>query len=379
MTDPAGTVVLDCCVIVPTTRFAFVIAVVAAVCVRPTTFGTATCGGPDETTRFTELPVATCVPDTGDWLITRPAATVVLDCCVTVPTTRPAFVIAVDAAVCVRPTTLGTATCGGPDETTRFTELPTVTCVAAVGDWLITEPAGTVVLDCCVTVPTTRPALVIAVDAAVCVRPTTFGTATCGGPDDTTRFTELPTVACVPDTGDWLITEPAGTVVLDCCVSVPTARFAVVIAAVAAVCVRPTTFGTATCGGPDDTTRFTELPTVTWVAAAGVWLITEPAATVVLDCCVTVPTTRFAFVIAVVAAVCVRPTTFGTATCGGPDDTTRFTELPTVTWVAAAGVWLMTEPAGTVVLDCCVIVPTTRPAFVIAVVAAVCVRPTTFG
>src|SRR5215470_17583383 len=130
--------------------------------------------------------------------MTDPAGTVVLDCCVIVPTTRPAFVIAVDAAVCVRPTTFGTATCGGPDETTRFTELPTVTCVAAAGDWLITEPAATVVLDCCVTVPTMRPAFVIAVDAAVCVRPTTFGTATCGGPDETTRLTALPITICVP-------------------------------------------------------------------------------------------------------------------------------------------------------------------------------------
>src|SRR5262245_30028749 len=202
MTDPAGTVALDCCVIVPTTRPALVIAVDAEACVRPTTFGTATCGGPDDTTRFTALPVATCVPDTGDWLITDPAATVVLDCCVTVPTTRPALVIAVDAEACVRPTTFGTATCGGPDDPTRFTALPVATCVPDTGDWLITRPAATVVLDCCVTVPTTRPAFVIAVDAAACVRPTTFGTATCGGPDDTTRFTALPVATCVPDTGD---------------------------------------------------------------------------------------------------------------------------------------------------------------------------------
>src|SRR5262249_25437355 len=231
----------------------------------------------------------------------------------------------------------GRATRGAPDATTGSPALPPVAWAPEPGDWLITDPAGTVVLDCCVTVPTTRFAFVIAVVAAVCVRPTTFGTATCGGPDDTTRFTELPTVTWVAAAGVWLITEPAGTVVLVCCVIVPTTRPAFVIAVDAAVCVRPTTFGTATCGGPDDTTRFTELPTVTWVAAAGVWLITEPAGTVVLDCCVTVPTTRFAFVIAVVAAVCVRPTTFGTATCGGPDDTTRFTELPTVTCVPETG------------------------------------------
>src|SRR2546427_9708576 len=64
MTEPAGTVRLDAVVTAPTMRFAPVIAVVAAACVRPTTFGTATCGGPDDTTSATALPVATCVPAT---------------------------------------------------------------------------------------------------------------------------------------------------------------------------------------------------------------------------------------------------------------------------------------------------------------------------
>src|SRR6478672_11521077 len=95
MTDPAGTVVLDDCVIAPTARFALVIAVVAAACVRPTTFGTVTCGGPDDMTSATALPVATDVPLTGDWLITDPAGAVVLDAVATVPATRfaPAIVL----------------------------------------------------------------------------------------------------------------------------------------------------------------------------------------------------------------------------------------------------------------------------------------------
>src|SRR3982751_243959 len=115
--------------------------------------------------------------------MTDPAGTVALDAVVTVPTTRPAFVIAVDAAACVRPTTFGTGTCGGPDETTSDTALPTATCVAAAGVWLMTDPVGTIALDAIVTVPTVRPAFTIAVDAAACATPTTFGTATCGGPD----------------------------------------------------------------------------------------------------------------------------------------------------------------------------------------------------
>src|SRR5262245_55938554 len=169
MTDPAGTVVLDAVVTVPTVRFAFVIAVVAAVCVRPTTFGTATCGGPLDTVRLTALPCATCVPAVGDCEMTDPAGTVVLDAVVTVPSVRFAPAIADVAAAVVRPTTFGTATCGGPLDTVRLTELPWATCVPAVGDCLITDPAGTVVLDAVVTVPTVRFAFVIAVVAAVCV------------------------------------------------------------------------------------------------------------------------------------------------------------------------------------------------------------------
>src|SRR3954467_2392284 len=118
--------------------------------------------------------------------MTDPAGTVVLDDCVIAPTVRPAPAIDVVAAACVSPTTFGTATCGGPDEITSATALPTLTCVAAVGVWLITDPAGTVVLDDCVIAPTVRPAVVIAAEAAACVSPTTFGTATCGGPDEIT-------------------------------------------------------------------------------------------------------------------------------------------------------------------------------------------------
>jgi hypothetical protein len=78
------------------------------------------------------------------------------------------------------PATLGTVTEAGPDETTRFTELPDATLEPEVGLWLITLPAATVELLCVVTVPTLRPTPVIAVVAAACVMPTTFGTVTVG-------------------------------------------------------------------------------------------------------------------------------------------------------------------------------------------------------
>ena len=72
-------------------------------------------------------------------------------------------------------------------------------------------------------------------------------------------------------------------------------------------------------------------------------------------------------------------TTVGRGVGAGPVDTTRFTADPVATLVPADGFWLATLPAGTVALDCCVTVPTTRPSFVITVVAAACVRLTTFG
>src|SRR4029453_8461901 len=108
---------------------------------------------------------------------------------------------------------------------------------------------------------------------------------------------------------------------------------------------------------PSETTSVTELPCGA-VPLAGVWLMTLPDATVSLLAVVTAPTFRPALVIAVVAAACVRPTTFGTAMSGGPDDTTRFTAVPALTPVPAAGSWLMTRPAGTVVLVWLVTVPT---------------------
>src|SRR5437016_12761481 len=106
--------------------------------------------------------------------------------------------MALAAAACVWPTTFGTATgvgAGAPLETTRLTAEPFATLVPAAGLWLITLPEATVLLDCCVTAPLVRPALVMALAAAACVWPTTFGTATgagAGAPHAT------PKLACEP-------------------------------------------------------------------------------------------------------------------------------------------------------------------------------------
>src|ERR1043166_4885793 len=98
--------------------------------------------------------------------------------------------------------------------------------------------------------------------------------------------------------------------------------------------------------------------------------MTLPAGTVRLVAVVTVPTASVAPVIAVVAAVCVNPTTFGTVVCGRPDDTTSVTLLLMRTSVPAVGFWLITDPLGTVRLVAVVIAPTVNVAAVIAVVAS---------
>src|SRR5271154_4710229 len=131
---------------------------------------------------------------------------------VTVPSAKPTPVIAVVATACVLPTTFGTATVGGPVETTRFTADPIATDVPATGLSLITLPDGTVLLDAVVTVPRTRPTPVIALVAAACVSPTTVGTATFGDPVETAISTPYPLGAVAPSTGLSLITLPDGTV-----------------------------------------------------------------------------------------------------------------------------------------------------------------------
>jgi len=199
-------------VTVPSTKPAFWIAVVAAACVCPTTLGTATGAGPEETTKFTAEPGATGVPAAGFSLMTLPAGTLLLEAVVTVPSTKPAFWIAVVAAACVCPTTLGTATGAGPEETTKFTAEPGATGVPAPGFSLMTLPAGTLLLEAVVTVPSTSrhsgsrwsppPAL---------VQPHSEQRAPTV-PDETTRSTDTPKSKDVPAAGLSLMTLPAGTV-----------------------------------------------------------------------------------------------------------------------------------------------------------------------
>src|SRR5262245_6232463 len=202
-------------------------------------------------------------------------------------------------------------------------------------------------------------------------------------PCDTTRLTALPRAADVLAPGDWLITLPPGTVVLGWNVTVPTTRPAPVIDVLAAACVRPTTFGTVTGGGPLETVRLTAVPGLTWVAAAGSCVMTLPAGTVALVTFVTVPSTSPASTIwlTAVAGVFASPTsspvTVGTVV---PSEIVRVTWPPAGSVVPAFGVVAATRPMLIVVLFAVRSVGlTVSPAPTIAATAAALVNPTTPG
>src|SRR5436309_467364 len=104
-------------------------------------------------------------------------------------------------------TTSGTVTCCGPDDTTMSTVEPLFTVCPAGGDWPMTSPAGAGSA-CGVTVPTFRPASVIADLAASSVKPPRLGTSTCFGALPTVIVTVLPFSRSVPATGLCSITIP---------------------------------------------------------------------------------------------------------------------------------------------------------------------------
>src|SRR3954449_7491975 len=98
----------------------------------PTTSGTVTCFGPDETTSVTVESLAASAPAPGWVRITRPAATSLLASSV-FATRNPASTRRCVASTWSRPDTSGTATGAGPAETTRVTGLLGSTRVPAGG------------------------------------------------------------------------------------------------------------------------------------------------------------------------------------------------------------------------------------------------------
>src|SRR4051812_44795176 len=124
-----------------------------------------------------------------------------LDALLIAPTVRPMLVNALEAFAWVWFVTSGTATCGRPEEITRVTALPTTTSAPAAGFWLITDPAGTVMLEVVLIAPTVRPTLVSALAAPACGWLVMSGTATCGRPEEMTSATALPTTTSAPAAG----------------------------------------------------------------------------------------------------------------------------------------------------------------------------------
>src|SRR4029079_4365466 len=275
------------------------------------------------------------------------------------------------------PSSVGLAAAEGPSETVSATAVPGATLAPAAGLWLMTDPAGTVALFALVTAPLVRPAAVIADCAAAWVRFTTFGTVTVtgAGPSETTSATAVPGATLVPAAGFWLMTDPAALVALFALVTAPLVKPAAVMAPCAAAWVWLTTFGTVTSAGPSEITSDTELPGATLESHAGFCLMEDAAGPVALLALVAAPLVRPAAVIALCAAAWVWFTTFGTVTTAGPSETTSDTDAPEAAADPAAGFWLMTDPAGTVALLALVTAPLVRPAPVIALCAAACVRP----
>src|SRR3981081_1556036 len=71
-----------------------------------------------------------------------------------------------------------------PVETIRLTAEPLTTLAPAAGFSLTTLPEANALLDCSATAPRVRPAPVMALVAADCIWPTTFGTGTVGPGED---------------------------------------------------------------------------------------------------------------------------------------------------------------------------------------------------
>ena len=125
----------------PTLKPALRRAALASAGSKPITFGTSANAGPVDTKILTSVPFATISPAAGLVANTRPLGESLA--WRTIVGTMPAD-IAVVTASSPSPTSFGTATVGGPDETTTLTTLPGAT--AAVGDHRITPPCGIVVL-----------------------------------------------------------------------------------------------------------------------------------------------------------------------------------------------------------------------------------------
>src|SRR5690606_35903940 len=175
---------------------------------RPSTDGTVTCEGPDETTIVTVEPGSSSDPGPGLVLMTRPASTSEDDCGWTL-TVNPALSSAARASPSVWPVTSGTATVPAPLDTWTVTAVPGGTSCPAGGSCSTIRPSSTSSLSTWTCSPRSRPAALRAWLASVTVMPRTSGTATGSGPLLTVSVTVEPTSASSPAGGSWRMTWSA--------------------------------------------------------------------------------------------------------------------------------------------------------------------------
>src|SRR5262245_19082524 len=132
--------------------------------------------------------------------------------------TSPGAVVLKAGVVCVPAPSANTVTCAagpagaGPVDTTSDTAEPARALEPPAGFWLITEPDGTVGLDEVLTVPTVRPATVMAADAFACVMLTTFGTVTDAGAEPLLTSTAAKFQRSVVGDRSFSVTLPAAAV-----------------------------------------------------------------------------------------------------------------------------------------------------------------------
>src|SRR5581483_266412 len=187
----------------------------AAPCVLPTTFGTATVGGALATTSVTVEPLAAALPPTGSWLITVPGV-VAVETWKVVSTLKPRLWSVDLACPASSVVTSGTCTDGGPLETKIVTGVPTDGWAPAAGLVSITCPLTYWALVWCTTLPTFRLAIWIEDLACWSVSPTTVGTVVLPGPEETVSDTFEPSLALIPASGFWPITVPDGLELVTC-------------------------------------------------------------------------------------------------------------------------------------------------------------------
>jgi hypothetical protein len=138
-----------------------------------------------------------------------------------------------------------------------------------------------------------------------------------------------------PASGDWDITEPAGTVLLQCLVLLQTKPSASTSSQLVTIGT-----GTSTVHGPVEMTMLTVVPDWTMVPAGGSWLITVPMRAVLLQLWVVSHTSP-------AASMSAQPVAAGTDTSfvrHAPLESVSVTVAPAGTIAPASGDWLMTSP-----------------------------------